>query len=233
MKKYILQSNEVLLYENEVNVKGFNKVNVNLILTNLYFVFEITRKIGFRKYETIVERYSVEDVKSYNNIPQIIQKKESVTLYFTNKELEIVFESSFAASKFSNKAIEAVTGKGMATRGADAVKKAIGLVNDTLGINITGTVAGVIENGVTKTLFKGIGKRTHSKDKNDNSSETVSTVANAATIVAKRVIETHNDNTDRPMEQRIEEVKKLKELLDIGAISQAEFETKKKEILEL
>ncbi len=233
MDKYILQSNEVLLYEREVYVEKIKKAKVNLILTNLYIVLEITRKLGFRKYETVTEQFLLEDIKFYNEKPQIIQKKETVKIYFKTQELEIVFESSLVASKFSNKAMEAVTGKSITTRGANRVKKAISLVDDTLGINITGTVANVLENGISKSLFKGIGKRSELKAKKNNSSETVSTVANAATIVAKRVIETRSNSTDFSMEQNIEQVKKLKELLDIGAISKEEFETKKKELLGL
>lgn len=233
MDKYVLRSDEVLLYEKEVNVRNIKKANINLILTNLYFVLEITKKLGFRKYETIVKQYSVYDIKIYNDKPQIIQSKETVILYFASEELEISFESSFAASKFYNKAIETVTGKSVAIRGAGVVKKAIGLVDDTLGISITNTVAGVIENGMAKTLFKGIGKHNNLNAKKENSSERVSKVTNVAKIVAKSVTETYSDNTHRSMEQRIEEVKKLKELLDIGAISQEEFQTKKKELLEL
>ena len=233
MEKYVLQSNEVLLYESEVNVRGLEKSKVNFIITNLYFVTEITNKLGFRKYETTVEKYSVEDIKFYNDKPQIIQKKEVVTLYFTYKELEISLYSSFEASKLANKAIEAVTGKGTVARGAGSVKKAIGLVNETLGIDVIGTIAGCVENGVAGTLFKGIGKRSNSKKRIADSTETVSALANTATIVAKSVRETHSEDSDRSVDQRIDEVKKLKELLDVGLISQEEFDTKKKELLEL
>ena len=39
--------------------------------------------------------------------------------------------------------------------------------------------------------------------------------------------------SDTPSKDPIEEVKRLKELLDIGAITQEEFDTKKKELLNL
>ena len=39
--------------------------------------------------------------------------------------------------------------------------------------------------------------------------------------------------SDAPSKDPIEEVKRLKELLDIGAITQEEFDTKKKELLNL
>lgn len=233
MEKYVLLSDEVLLFEDQVNIKGI-KAKTNLILTNLFFVIEITQKIGFMKHETIVEQYSVEDIKYYNEKQQIIQKKDTVTLYFSNKEMVISFDSFFAASKFANKANEAVTGNGIATRGAGVVKKTIGLVDDTLGINLVGTAAGVIENGVAKTLFKGIGKQGKSQTNQSNSTDTISAVANATSTVVKSIKEPNGGNeAEKSYEQHIEEVKKLKELLDIGAISQEEFDSKKKELLGL
>lgn len=234
MKKYVLQSDEILLYENQVNIYGVKSSDVDLILTNLHIILEINQKIGFMKYETIIEQYSVNDIKLYNEKPQIIQKKDKVTIYFINKELEIEFESFLDASRFVNKANEAITNEEIVVRGAGKVKKAIGLVDDTLGINITSTIAGVIENGAIKTLFKGTRKQQAVPESRLNDyAETISTVANAASMVANKTKETDDGVTEKTFEQCAEEIKKLKELLDIGAISQEEFDIKKKELLGL
>lgn len=63
------------------------------------------------------------------------------------------------ARKFTGKMINAVTGTTLARRGADKVKGAIGIIDDTLGLDTRNTVKGLLENGVKGTIVNGLGKK--------------------------------------------------------------------------
>ena len=69
-----------------------------------------------------------------------------------------------------------------------------------------------------------------------NASELVTSIV-AAEIEPKKSIhtakQTKNENTNSINDDQIETIKKLKDLLDSGVLSQEEFDTKKKEILNL
>ena len=232
MEQYKLKNDEVVLFEKSVQLINSQNSLTNMILTNFSIVFENTKRIGLFKTEKTMEQYPVKDIKIYDGKPQVVKSNGNVVIYLTNGELTVHFYSAFDSSKFINAINTLIIGEGAATRGAEKVKKALSLVDDTLGISVTGAVSGVLENGVVKTLFKGVGKKSKNSLKKSNSSETVAVVANAATEIAKTVKGTEN-NSEETMDQCIESVKKLKELLDIGAITQEEFDVKKKEILGL
>ena len=58
-------------------------------------------------------------------------------------------------------------------------------------------------------------------------------VDNVNTTEAKGIEQIKNDNFDSVNDEKIETIRKLKSLLDSGALSQEEFDAKKKDILGL
>jgi hypothetical protein len=173
------------------------------------------------------------DIKIYDDMPQVKQNKINVEIYLTFGEIYLDFHSKLEAAKFYQVAIQTLTGKSLATRGAEKVKGGIGLVDDTLGINTVDTVKGVLENGLAGTLFSGF-KKSKSASSNSNNSSTVKEVAEIAKDVIK---ETRSNSSDKKeqltYEEQIDALNKMKALLDAGILTQEEFDAKKKEILGL
>lgn len=226
MENYSLQANEVLLYKGEINN------GIEIILTNLNLV--VVKKIQkfFKKVQVKTFVYSKDDIKIYNDIPQVKQKESSVEIFLTSEEIEVEFCSRTEAHKFVNIVYELLTGKSMVERGAEKIKNAIKLVDDTLGFDTMDTVKNVMENGIAGSLLGGIGKKVGKKNKSSAIKETGSVAKDVmgavATITASRTIQKAEDYNEK-----IENVKKLKELLDEGILTQDEFDEKKKQLLEL
>ncbi len=235
MLNFELQSNEVTLFEGDVSVKE-NKDNSVIMITNLNMVIETTKKKMFKKPEISLQVYPITDIKLYNGQPQIKQKSCDVSVSLVNKELQLTFESIFLARKFITKAVEAVTGETISVRGAEKIKSAIGLVDDTLGIDTMGTISGVMEKGVVKSILGGTKVRKNTEPVSGKS-DMIEAVAEETTDVIETVstkdVTKLNSDTEMSYDEKINAVKKLKELLDMGVISQEEFDAKKKDLLEL
>ena len=98
-----------------------------------------------------------------------------------------------------------------------------------------GTISGVLENGIVGTLFKGSGQ----KRKVDNASDTSNTITAIADATSTLINSASKKQGQLPLttkvtqatnltyEERVESVKKLKDLLDMGILSQEEFDAKK------
>lgn len=235
MDNYSLQPNESVLYKGDVHLVNENGYT-QLLLTNLNFVFITKTKKIFAKEQVEVEAYPIGDIKIYNEIPQIKQNDHSVEIYLTTTEKKLNFLSKHEAHKFVNATYELLTGKSMSVRGADKVKSAVNLVDNTLGINTVNAVKNVMEKGVTGTVLGALGKMVSSTTKSGST-------VNGAIRITKSILDKNsteeatqtNNNTATSMsyDVQIETVKKLKELLDAGVLTQEEFDTKKKEILYL
>lgn len=152
MDNYKLQSNEVVLYKGDVVLLNENNT-LKLILTNLNFVF-----IPQHNENLPIEIYPIEDVKMYQGLPQIKTKANNVEIYFLTSEKEFSFNSKIELHKFTKEATKLLTGKTTAERNAEKVKNAIGLVDNTLGINTVSAVGSVIKDGVVGKVGKGINK---------------------------------------------------------------------------
>lgn len=230
---YKLESDEVALFESDVSLKENKDKNV-ILITNHNIVIETTKKKMFKKPEFSLQVYPTSDIKLYNDQPQIKQKSNDVFVSLINKELQLTFESMFLARKFVTKAIESVTGKTVSTRGAGKIKSAIGLVDDTLGIDTIGTISGVMENGVVKSILGGTKSRQNAESVSNNSG-IIETVADVVEIATGKDVPKLNPNNKCEMsyDEKIDAVKKLKGLLDMGAITQEEFDAKKKDLLGL
>lgn len=137
MENYNLLPDEVVLYKKEgrlinKNEKYLESLSTNttteLILTNLHLVFVKKTKKLFAKEQVEVEVYPKEEIKVYNEIPQIKQKDTCAEIYLTNGEKTINLFSKHEVRKFVNKAYELLTGKSVTARGADKVKGAVNLI---------------------------------------------------------------------------------------------------------
>ena len=215
MENYSLQTNEVLLYEANAYY------GIRVLLTNINLVLVKTTQKMFKKEQVEIFVYPNENIKIYNDIPQVKQKDMKVAIFLTTEEVEINFPTRLEAHKFVNAVNELLTGKSMTTRGAEKVRGAIDLVDNALGINTVDTVKNVIENGVAGGLLGGIGKKVVGKGK----ASLLSGVAN----VAKGLVSGSEEPETKA--DPFEEIKKFAELKEMGIISEEEFAEKKKELL--
>lgn len=204
MEHYNLAADESVLFRSDAD-KG-----VTVILTNINLVVITKTKKPFSKEQVTVDVYPKENIKMYNDVPQVKQSGYDVEVFLTTTEVKITFVSKIEAHKFVSIAFDLLTGKTGGERGAAKVKGAIGIVDDTLGIDTVGTVKTVLENGVTRSVLGVFGKKIGKPQ--------------SAAAVPKA---TDTPTSDSPAEK----LKKLKELLDAGIITQDEFDAKKQEIL--
>lgn len=177
----------------------------------------------------------IDTIKIYDGKPQIKQKGTHFELYFSNKEYSFSLPSKLEAVKFHNKIMELVTGKSMSVRNSEKFKSAVDLVDNTLGIDTLGTVTGVLQNGVKGVLFGGISKKAEKAKPSSKKiiNKVLDVIDNVNVNETKAIEQTKNENTNSINDDQIETIKKLKDLLDSGVLSQEEFDTKKKEILNL
>ena len=243
MDHYSLHPNEAVLYEGKATLND-NKAESELLLTNINIVvITKTRKL-FSKEQIDIKIFPIEEIKVYNDIPQVKKMNIITEIYFINDKIKLSFISRSSAYKFANKTIELITGKSISIRGAQKVKGALNLVDDTLGFKTMDTVKGALENGIKGTILGGIGKNTSVKEKEYSSDNTIKETLNITkNIFSKRPVEKamsqpeENNQNEKyktnSYDEQIETVKKLKDLLDADILSQEEFEAKKKQILEL
>lgn len=157
MKNIDLSADEVILFEGTVtspNMKGQNQ----LTLTSMKLVVERERGV-FKKERELVDIVKLSDIKMYNGVVQIKQKGNSVELQTVKENMTLSFSVMVEAKKFSAKVIDAVTGTTFVQRGSEKIKEAIGVVDDTLGLDTRNTIKGVLEHGIKGTLLNGIAKK--------------------------------------------------------------------------
>ena len=158
MEEYILENHEILLYEGDVTWKAKPGTS-HLVLTNCAIVFKRKFKEGKafqKKWNQTVDIFPIQGVKTLNAEPQIKQMINTVTVQTVSGILEIEFNNPLAARKFASNLRESITGSATFERGAGKVKGAIGVVDDTLGIDTVDAVKGIVENGVVGTVLGGI-----------------------------------------------------------------------------
>lgn len=226
MEHYNLQANESVLYKNHISYSKNRRASCELILTNLNLVIISTTKKAFSKPQTEVESFPIEEIKVYNEVPQIKAKETTVEIYLTSTEFTITFSSMIEAQKFTNTAYKLITGKSLASRGADKVKSAINLVDNTLGVSTVETVKSVVEDGITGSILGGIGKKMTKGVRGVTKGLVMSTKITETPPEPKTPVTMSYD-------EQIETLNKMKTLLDAGVLTQEEFDIKKKEILGL
>lgn len=157
MENYKLKPEEVVFYKGDVTLKG-KKGRTELIFTNLNLVLINKYKKLFSKEEITISEYPVHEIKMYEGVPQIKAKGSLVEIYMKETEIEIEFESRMETHKFINATNKFLTGETTVQKGAKKVKDAIGIVDDTLGINTVQATGNVIKNGIVGNITGAIGK---------------------------------------------------------------------------
>ena len=241
MSRINLQQDEVVLFEGDVSITGhstsvgvFSNNTIELVLTNLRIYFVRVIKKMFSKEQVNIDSYDICDIKVYNGVPQVKQIKTGsceVILSLISCEMHIEFESAFEAIKFVNSAYKLITGKSAAARGAEKFKGAVNMVNDALGIDAVDTVKSVLENGIARTALGGFSKKKQSKARSF-----LGEAVGASKVLLENQQKKPEESKQQPIasyDSQLETLKKLKELLDMGVLTQEEFDTKKKEILGL
>lgn len=152
-----LQADEVILYEGAVSTNN-HKGNLLITLTSQKIVLEREKGI-FKKERELVDSLLLEEVKYYNDAPQIKQKGAAVDVQTSSENITITFSGIIEARKFTGKIVDAVTGTTLAKRVSDKTKDAFNIVDDTLGLDTRGTIKGILEKGVKGTILNGIGKK--------------------------------------------------------------------------
>lgn len=155
MDNYELKENEVVLYKGEITLLDSDEIT-QLVLTNINIVF-ITKYKNSVEGEINVETYPVDKIKMYQGVPQIKTKADVVEIYFTSTEKEFTFVSKTELHKFMSSAIKLITGKTKVERGAEKLKHAIEVIDDTLGVDIVGATGKVIKSGKTGLVTEVIG----------------------------------------------------------------------------
>ncbi|WP_255575608.1 SHOCT domain-containing protein [Caproiciproducens faecalis] len=234
MEDYSLQSDEAVLYKGRATF-GNNKTSSELLLTNINIVVITKTKKFFSSEQVDLKSFPVKEIKVYNDVPQIKQHDCMVEIYLTNTEIIFDFYSKIEAYKFANAANKLVSGKSMSERGAKKVKGAVNLVDDTFGISTVGAIKSVVENGVVGAVFGGFGKKAQAQAKGGNALTGVLSVTKG--LLGKKTNEEEIPKLETSpamdVDAQIETLKKLKDLLDTGIITQEEFEIKKKQIMGL
>lgn len=233
MIEYAMKEDEVVLYKGQAKVDDSQHFS-DILLTNVNLVITTRIKKIFAKDEVYTQVFPLSELKVYQNTPQLKQKGNKVELFFANKNIVIEFSSLLAPHKFVNELTKLLTGKTASERGADKVKGFVGIVDDTLGIDTIGAIKGIAENGLARTVLGGLGCK-------KSAAQTTQTAVMQAAEIAKGLLsqneakqpQTEPEKSALSIDQQIETMKKLKELVDSGILTQEEFETKKKEIMKL
>ena len=229
MTQVELGENEVVLYEAEVTAKKEDFSSAAMTLTNERLIFQYKKRIKLFQKEMVETSYNVADIKVYNDVPQLKIKENSVEIFLKNKQMCLVMYTRKDAKKFQEAVMELFTGRNKITRTAEKIKSGINLVNDTLGCDTVSAASEIVSVG-------GVGAIKALLGKGKIVNKIVGAVSKIGESTGKAVqhnkIETPKlAEKEKTLDDKIEQVKKYKELWDAGIINEEEFTAKKKEIL--
>ena len=167
---YKFQTDEVVFYKGLVDSDG-HKGTVQLTVTSQNLIFEQEKGLLKKTWETI-DIIPLNTVKVYNGAAQVKQKGSVLDIQAVTKNLKITFEKTQEAKMTANKLIDVVTGMTRSQRGAEKVKHAIDMIDDTLGLDTRGIIKGVVEGGVKGIVLDGIKKMPIKQEKKKNTKKT-------------------------------------------------------------
>lgn len=150
MENYQLKENEVVLYKGNIIL---NKNIWQLILTNLNLVFIDKSNEG----QSNAEIYSVNEIKVYENNPQIKTRGNIVEIYLLSTEKEFEFNKKSEMHKFLDNANKLLTGKSKFQRGVEKIKEGIDIIDNTFNVNSLQIAGDFIKNGITSPIEKRLG----------------------------------------------------------------------------
>lgn len=226
MDGYVLQPHEVVLFKGEANVNQ-NKSRSQVLLTNLNLVQITKSNVGSEEPEEI-SLFPSNEIKMFNNLPQVRQIGGSAEIYFYTAVLNIDFRNLLTAMNFVKAVYDLVTGKSAGQRGAEAFRGAVGVVDTALGINTVETVSGIIGKSTPGAIFGSLAKAVIGGQAVQN---TLANTQNTNGITAP-IGQIQSNKTSMTLDEQIEALKKLKALLDAGIISDEEFSVKKAQIMD-
>ena len=136
---YQIEEDEVILYEGEVRYKAESNRIVKTVftLTSKRMIFE-QEKGFFKKQKELLDIICIDDIKIFNDELQCKQKLNELQIQTIKKNFSIIFDGFLEAKKVNTKILNAVTGTTIAKRGANKVKGALDLVDETFGIETRG-----------------------------------------------------------------------------------------------
>lgn len=226
MEENILKESEKMLYTTQVALRdsvqsrGASQYNTELRLTNERIILITRTKKLLTKGVVTTEAHEIGDLKTYDGEPQIMKKEEIVNLYFSNSELHIEFSAEREAKIFTDTLRRLCSGQSKLVRNILKIKKEIKNTGDALDIDIS---------AVAKTAAK-IGLNTAMAVTGGSGVNKVSKIIGN---IAQQVTEKDNAKDAKllPDNDQIEMLKKYKQLLDDGAITQDEFDRMKLQII--
>ena len=153
MQNYQLNSDEVVLYKGDGTLED-REGKTQIILTNQNIVFITTHINLYKKEEVYVEKFSIDDIKIYEEMPQVKAKGANVEIYLSTCEKVFKFQSKGEAGKFVDAVIKYFTGKTKTERNAEKVKGTINIIDNTFGINSVELVGNALKSGVNGAIDK-------------------------------------------------------------------------------
>lgn len=170
MNNYALTNDETIIYHGEVLVLTAGKkvgerksTLAEIVLTNLNLIIKTNVK---KMFSTSVETriFKVEDIKIYNDAPQITRDKKNVDICLNGAELFLAFDKEKEAKEFCDKALRLVSGNSKFVRAVKKTQKAVQETNEALDIDIVeiakGTTVAVANAVVAASGISGAGKGT-------------------------------------------------------------------------
>lgn len=191
MEHYELSADETVLFKGNVTIsgkeekKGFiqKKREYELILTNHNIVFVSISKGGLLKKESYEsEIHPLENLKVYDNKPQVIRRDNSVQVYMTDGELFLDFENDKQAKEFTSKCIKEKSGESKFVRAVKTVQNEYHKTLDALNIDEE-TVKKVVV-GTAKVISK-IGSISVQLEKDGNGGKVAKRIASATRALKK------------------------------------------------
>ena len=150
MGNYKLKETEVVLFKGDIKLPNNEEIS-KLLLTNENLVFTTPNKNENGEYENKIEVFSAEEVKIYEDKPQIKTKGNIVEIYFLSTEKEFNFVHKLDSLKFMTAAKKLLTGKSFGKSCSNAIKVGALGVKTALTSETTKTIAkkvGVVLNEV-------------------------------------------------------------------------------------
>ena len=142
MNNYALKNDETILHHCEVQlltagkkVGDYKSTLAELVLTNFNIVVKTNVKSLFST-SVVTEVFKVEDVKLYDDTPQIKRDKRRVDICLNGRELFLEFNKEKEAKEFCDKALRLVSGNSKFVRVVKKTQKAVKETNEALDIDI-------------------------------------------------------------------------------------------------
>ena len=153
MENYQLNSDEVVLYKGDGSLED-REGKTQIILTNQNIVFITTHINLYKKEEVYVEKFYIDDIKIYEEMPWVKAKGANVEIYLSTCEKVFKFQSKSEAGKFVDAVMKYFTGKTKTERNAEKVKGTIYIIDNTFGINSVELVSNALKSGVNGAIDK-------------------------------------------------------------------------------